>query len=146
MTMDRSYGSDVLAGLASLVATTRVACGLTAWDIAGIRDALRRAASRPGTTTIGQLAHAALTIACDETARTPGLIPADGPHWNASGLAPVVQLYRRPTGLDCATCHLNETDCRARHPGNGHPYNPKPEPPAPPPTRLTSITNPKDTP
>ena len=134
MTMDRSYGSDVLANLASLVASTRVACGHAAWDVAGIRTALHRAATRPGTTTIAQLAHAALAVAVDEQARTPMLLANDGPWWNASGMAPVVQLYRRPTGRECVTCSLPEEACRARD--GGHEFSARPVPPAPMPADL----------
>lgn len=139
MTMDRSYGTDVLANLASLVASTRVACGHAAWDIAGIRTALHRAAIRPGTTTIAQLAHAALAVAADPTARTPMLLANDGPWWNATGMAPVLNLYRRPTGRECVTCSLPEDACRARD--GGHPFDPRPKPKAPMPVGLLDISN-----
>ena len=61
------------------------------WQPAGIEAAIRKATTDGATGP--DVCVAAVRAACDKDARTPGLIPAPGPHWQAlrSGarLAPI---------------------------------------------------------
>ena len=83
------------------------------------------------------VAVALTALAFDPATRQPTRLFEHGPWWEAARpLAPVVQLYRRPTGLDCVTCHLPEADCRSRD--GGHEFDPRPQPPAPMPDGLLS--------
>lgn len=76
-----------------------------------------------------------VAVATDPDSKTPARLLEHGPWWEAARpLAPVVQLYRRPTGLDCVTCSLPEEACRARD--GGHEFSARPVPPAPMPTDL----------
>lgn len=81
-----------------------------------------------------------VVLASDPETQKPTRLFEHGPWWEAARpLAPVVQLYRRPTGLDCVTCSLPEEACRARD--GAHEFDPRPKPKAPAPTGLLGISN-----
>ena len=51
------------------------------WQPAGIEAAIRKATADGATGP--DVCVAAVRVACDRDARTPGVIPAPGPHWQA---------------------------------------------------------------
>ena len=87
------------------------------------------------------VAIAAVAVALDPTTRQPTRLLDKGPWWDATRpFAPVIQLYRRPTGLDCRICSQPEAECRRRI--GDHVFDPRPQEPAPPPADLFDTPSP----
>jgi hypothetical protein len=79
------------------------------WDTRGIIAALHPCAKRPLADTV----LAAVRAACDNGARTPGVIPTDGPHWaekiTPRDQGPLVTAYRC---RDCGGLHTVDSPCQ----------------------------------
>ena len=82
MTLNQTQGKALVQLLAALRRD---------WQPAGIEAAIRKATADGATGP--DVCVAAVRAACDKDARTPGVIPAPGPHWQAlragSRLAPI---------------------------------------------------------
>lgn len=94
--------------------------------------------------TYRQVVVAFAALASDPECRKPTRIFEHGPWWVAAHpLAPVISMYRRPTGLDCSICSLPEEACRARR--GGHEFDPRPPEPVAPPADLITPPTPAPT-
>lgn len=106
---------------AQMIATLAAAArphGARRWDAAGVMAALEKVANR----NLGDVILATIRAAADRDVETPGVIPANGSHWQE-------QLKPQPfvprflgAGERCSICSMSDAACRIRHSTDDHEF------------------------
>jgi hypothetical protein len=87
---------------ARLLVPLLIACrpiGAPVWDEQGVMAALSRVANR----NIAEVIIAATRAAADREAKTPGVIPTNGPHWSSDAIPSAAKTANHPPKRD-ETC------------------------------------------
>lgn len=103
---------------AQMLAALAVACRphrAPTWDEPGVLAQIAKVRERD----LGLVAVAVLLAAVDPDAKTPGVIPTNGSHWNVAFKPGPYVPNVIPPEVRCSTCGLAESDCKrtwAKHP------------------------------
>lgn len=104
-----------IAFLASAVRPHRAAT----WDEAGIVANIAKVRDRE----LATVALAVIRAAADREAKSPGVIPTNGPHWNERLAEPKWQPTILAPNERCSVCSLREDQCRTRAAADPDPHH-----------------------
>lgn len=110
---------------AQILTALAIACrpyGAPTWDHAGVMDMIGRVKDR----ALPEVALAVIRAAADREAKTPGVIPTAGTHWQEQLKPPKFIPDSEDHHLRCSVCGQRQFACetRPRYADDDHEYSP----------------------